>query len=166
MGNFTNHARKATLPAVFSAALVLAAMIVSIASASIASAAAVKPKKGGYTGNVKTEDVVSSVRVISFTVRGKTILLTQEPVLRRGFCLSAPTFLLNEKSVSATINSKGKFSYARTVSGGVDEIRGAFVSPTRIEGTVTDNFAANGDLCSKGAKTVEFTAAPGTSSTS
>jgi hypothetical protein len=163
MGHFANRARKAALPA----ALVLVALIVAALPVSIASAAAVKPKKGNYSGNTKTEDVIASVRAISFTVRGNTILLTQEPVLRRGFCLSPPVFLLTDKSVSATISRKGRFSYARTVAGSkFDEIKGSFVSPTRIEGEVTDNFAANGELCSAGAKTVKFTATPGTSSMS
>ncbi|MGZ5375591.1 MAG: hypothetical protein ACXWEF_03970 [Solirubrobacterales bacterium] len=162
MGNFANRARKGALPA----ALVLVALIVSAGPASIASAAAVKPKKGDYTGKTKTEDVIESVRVISFSVRGRTIKLTEEPVLRRHDCLSPPVFLLDQDSVSAEISPSGEFSFERTVFGSrIDKIKGRFVSRNRIEGKVTDNFPAQ-YLCKEGKKTVEFTAKPGTSSTS
>jgi hypothetical protein len=161
MWDFASCARRTSLPA----ALVLAALIAAGAPASIAGAAAVKPKKGTYVGKTKTEDIIDSARAIGFTVRGSKILLTEEPVVRRHDCLSPPGFLLVQDSVSTKIHPSGRFTFIRTVFGTkVDKVEGRFTSRDRIEGKVTDHFPAQ-YLCKEGKKTVEFTATPGTTTT-
>ena len=148
-------------------ALVLVALTACGAAVSAASGATFKPQGGDYSGQTKADDLIPSARTISFTVKVKrrTILLTNEPIVRRDDCLSPPAFLLGQDSVSTTLSRSGEFTFRRpTFSLKVDKIAGSFVQPDRIEGKATYNFQAQ-DLCTAGKKTVNFTAKPGSSTT-
>jgi hypothetical protein len=123
--------------------------------------AAVQPKGGKYSGKTTQASVQGSYRRIRFTVKGKRIRLTTEPVIRHGFCLSPPVFIEEGgPAVTKKISANGTFSFERTFEGSrINRIRGTFVDENTIEGTIRYFFydSASGQ-CTAGKETPRFTA--------
>jgi hypothetical protein len=123
--------------------------------------AAVTPMKGKYKGKTSQVSVAGSFRRIRFTVKGRRISLTTEPVIRHGDCLSAPVFIEGgSPPVTKRINSNGTFSFERTFEGSrFHRIKGTFVDERTIEGTARYFFFASASgLCAAGKEQPRFTA--------
>jgi hypothetical protein len=121
--------------------LLLAPLTVWGAAAAIG-APAVDPKDGKYKGATQQETVVKSERNIQFKVKGRRIILTKEPAVALGSCVTPPTFLPEPgDTVRSKISGRGTFSFTHTFLGSrFDKIEGRFVSDSRIEGEVLYHF--------------------------
>jgi hypothetical protein len=123
--------------------------------------AAVTPLKGKYKGKTSQVSVAGSFRRIRFTVKGRRITLTTEPVIRHGDCLSPPVFIEEGgPPVTKRISSNGSFSFERTFEGSrFHRINGTFVDERTIEGTARYFFFASASgLCAAGKEQPRFTA--------
>lgn len=149
--------RTRTVP--FCAVLLLLAGLALTAS-SLDPGAATGQSKGTYRAKTFQQSVAGFHRTITFRVKGRTVWLTKEPVIRRGFCTSTPVFLLEQEQIRKRINSRGKFTFARTHLGNkVNRITGSFVEENRIEGVILYWFDESPiGLCRAGKQRVRFIA--------
>jgi hypothetical protein len=125
-----------------------------------ADAAPVPIMGGTFSGKTSQESVANSFRNLKFTVKRKKrkVTLTLEPTIARGDCFSTPMFTLGGETPTAKLNAKGVFSFTRTFIGSkIDKIKGRFVSPTQIKGTLVYWFADQ-DLCYDGRVKARFKA--------
>jgi hypothetical protein len=124
--------------------------------------AAVQPRKGSYKGKTSQASVEGAFRQIRFSVKGKRITLTTEPVIRHGFCLSPPVFVEEgAPPVTKKISGNGSFAFERTFEGSrMNLIKGRFVDEKTIEGRIRYFFPASASgECDAGKETPTFTAA-------
>jgi len=105
-------------------------------------APAVDPTDGRYTGFTQQQAVVKSERKLEFKVKGRRIILTKEPLVAFGACVTPPTFLPEPGDRRRTkISGRGTFSFTHTFLGSrIDRISGRFVSDSVIEGEVLYHF--------------------------
>jgi hypothetical protein len=138
------------------AALVLASLLLL---GPAAADAGVSYKKGNYSGATKQTTVNSPFNQIKFTVKKGKIILTTEPTVAKGLCLSAPVFTLD--GPATTKIKRGSFEFVQTYMGNkFDKISGEFTSSNKIEGTAIYHFPSQ-DLCSEGKVKVAFSAKRG-----
>jgi hypothetical protein len=130
--------------------------------ASTAVGAAVQPKNGTYKGSTQQPTVVKAQRGIEFKVKGRRIILTKEPLVALGACVTPPTFIEEPgQTVKSRISGGGTFSFTRTFLGSkFDKISGRFDSETRIEGEATYHFPSSA-TCEGGKTTTTFKASLG-----
>jgi hypothetical protein len=120
--------------------------------------AGVTVKGGKYKGSTTQEAVTPAFRKIQFTVKKGKVILTTEPNVARGSCVSTPVFTLGGTTASKKLGSNGSFSFTHTFFGTkIDKIQGRFVSSNEVEGFAIYHFSAQ-DLCSAGKARVNFTA--------
>jgi hypothetical protein len=123
--------------------------------------AGVAVKSGLYKGKTTQEAVATAFRKIQFKVKKGKVILTTEPSVARGSCVSAPVFTLGGTTVSKRLGGNGTFSFTQTFFGNkIDRIHGKFVSANEVEGFAIYHFSAQ-DLCSAGKTRVNFTAKHG-----
>jgi hypothetical protein len=134
--------------------LVVAAML-SLGPA--AADAGVSYKKGQYNGKTTQSTVNSPFNQIRFAVKKGRIILTTEPTVARGLCVSFPVFTI-DGNPSHKISGRGTFNFTKTYMGNkFDKITGRFISTTEIEGFAIYHFPQQ-DLCSEGKTKVRYTA--------
>ena len=117
-------------------------------------------KKGRYSGTTKQDRVEKTARTVELRVKGRKISLTGEPAVARGFCVSAPVFLLDKDRVTTKLKGGGGFSFSATFIGSkIDKIKGKVNAEGEIEGTALYHFRdSDSGLCSAGKSKVRFTA--------
>ena len=115
-------------------------------------------KTGQYKGSTTQQAVSPAFRKVQFTVKKGKVILTTEPTVARGLCLSAPVFTLGGTRPSKKLGGDHAFTFSHTSLGNkFDKIHGRFVAPDEVEGFAIYHFPAQ-DLCSAGRAKVNFTA--------
>jgi hypothetical protein len=115
-------------------------------------------KTGQYKGSTTQQAVSAAFKKIRFTVKKGKVILTTEPTVARGLCLSAPVFTLGGTTASKKLGGDRAFTFSHTFLGNkFDKIHGRFVGPDEVEGFAIYHFPAQ-DLCSAGRARVNFTA--------
>jgi hypothetical protein len=115
-------------------------------------------KSGLYKGKTTQQAVTDSFRNIKFKVKKGKVILTDEPSVASGNCVSTPVFTQGGASVSTKLSRNRSFTFTRTFLGDkFDQIRGSFVSPDEIEGFAVYHFAPQ-DLCPGSRAKVNFSA--------
>jgi hypothetical protein len=138
------------------AAAVFTALLI-VAPGRGAAATGVQIKSGTYNGSTSQDAVSPGFRKIQFTVNKGRVTLTQEPVVARGVCVSAPVFTL-DGSPRKKLSKRRAFTFTHNFVGKkFDKISGRFTSSNEIEGYAVYHFQAQ-DLCSAGSVKVNFTA--------
>jgi len=138
--------------------LLVAAMVVWGAAAAVG-APAVDPRDGRYSGATQQEAVAKAERRLEFRVKGRKIILTREPLVALGSCVTPPTFLPEPGDTARSkISGRGTFSFTRTFVGSkIDRIKGRFTSETNIQGEVLYHFHPSA-TCSGGKTKTTFKA--------
>jgi hypothetical protein len=137
----------------------LVAPLVVWGAAAAVGAPAVVPRDGKYSGVTQQQSVVKAERKLEFRVKGRRIILTREPLVARGSCVTPPTFLPEPGDTARSkISGRGTFSFAHTFVGSkIDRIKGRFTSESRIEGEVVYHFHPSA-TCSGGKTKTTFKA--------
>jgi hypothetical protein len=120
--------------------------------------AGIAVKTGTYKGSTTQQAVSSAFRKIEFTVKNGKVILTTEPTVARGSCVSSPVFTLGGATATKKLGKDRAFTFTHTFLGTkVDKIQGRFVSPDEVEGFAIYHFFGQ-DLCSAGRSKVNFSA--------
>ena len=82
-----------------------------LAAGPASAGAGVAVKTGSYSGKIAQESVVSPFNKIEFTVKKGKVVLTTEPSVAFGLCISAPVFTIDGP---ASTRRKGRPSSARS----------------------------------------------------
>lgn len=120
--------------------------------------AGVSVKTGLYKGKTTQQAVTDSFRNVKFKVKKGKVILTTEPSVARGDCVSTPVFTLGGATASKKLGRSRSFTFTHTFFGNkMDKIHGRFVSSNEVQGYAIYHFFAQ-DLCSGGKARVNFTA--------
>jgi hypothetical protein len=120
--------------------------------------AGVAVKTGLYKGKTTQQAVTDSFRNVKFKVKKGKVILTTEPSVARGDCVSTPVFTLGGATASKKLGRSRSFTFTHTFFGNkMDKIHGRFVSSNEVQGYAIYHFFAQ-DLCSGGKARVNFTA--------
>jgi hypothetical protein len=120
--------------------------------------AGVPVKTGLYKGKTTQQTVTDSFRKVQFKVKKGKVILTTEPSVARGDCVSTPVFTLGGTTASKKLGRGRSFTFTHTFFGNkFDKIHGRFVSSDEVQGYAIYHFFDQ-DLCSGGKARVNFTA--------
>ena len=134
----------------------LLAAVIALAGASGTAGAGVAVKTGKYSGKTSQAIVNSPFNKIEFTVKKGKVVLTTEPSVGLGLCVSTPVFTLDGP---VSTRRKGRsFTFTQTFFGNkFDKIQGRFVSSNEVDGFAIYHFNSQ-QFCSAGKAKVNFTA--------
>jgi hypothetical protein len=120
--------------------------------------AGIAVKTGNYKGSTTQQAVSPTFRKMEFKVKKGKVILTTEPTVARGLCVSTPVFTLGGATATTKLGKDRAFTFTHTFVGSkIDKIHGMFVSPDEVEGFAVYRFSGQ-DLCSAGRSKVNFTA--------
>jgi hypothetical protein len=146
--------RKESVRALLPAAALAAVILLGPGPAN----AGIAVKTGSYKGSTTQQAVSPPFRKIEFTLKKGKVILTTEPTVARGLCVSAPVFTLGGATATTKLGKDRAFTFTHIFVGSkFDKIHGMFVSPDAVEGFAIYHFLGQ-DLCSGGSSKVNFTA--------